>query len=750
VRLALAVLAAWCLFGGRAGAQAARCQPGEREVRSLDFTGNEAIPDHVLERGVETTQSSWVRRTLRIGGQRWCFDPRLIESDSARLSYHYQQRGFPGVQVTPRVDSIGSSAVRVEFQIREGAPIIMDSVRFGGLDSVPDAERLVRGLPVREGDRFDIFTIDATRDTLTRRLRDHGYPVAEVLRNYETRIDERRATLEYIAVPGPRARIGAIDITIEGAPGAKTEIDPGRVRSMLGIRQGELYRETSLEGVKRGLHATGAFRTVDISVDSTSLVDPSDSLVTIRVTLYEADLQATRASLGWSTLDCLRMQVSHTNYNFLGALRRLDLTGRLSKVGIDPPFDVARGLCTSELKDDPLSDTLNYYVSATLSQAALFRLRVLPSLTVYSERRSELRAFLRDTPIGLLASLQHGLEGGLPMTWTYQLEYGSTLAQPAFFCAVFNVCEEEAREQLESPTRSAVLGWSGVRSRTDDVFNPSHGTVLRLDIRHASPMIGSSNEIRFNRFTADAALYRRVFGTGALVMRLRGGTVVGAELSGVAAFVPLQERLYAGGPNTVRGFQQNELGPSIYLPDAYSVDTIPGTNDTLAYFRANPDSTDERFAPTGGDNLVVANAELRLRSPILPSVVQWAFFVDAGQVWNRGRAGTGVNFRDLRITPGMGVRVFTGFGPIRVDVGYNPHDSPAGPAYFNPVPRGDGDETLRLICVSPGNSLRVRLGDQDTPDVQIDEGDCPATYVPARRNTFLSRLTFQFSIGQPF
>jgi outer membrane protein insertion porin family/translocation and assembly module TamA len=233
-------------------------------------------------------------------------------------------------------------------------------------------------------------------------------------------------------------------------------------------------------------------------------------------------------------------------------------------------------------------------------------------------------------------------------------------------------------------------------------------------------------------------------------MRLRGGAVLGSQLSGGAAFVPLQERLYAGGPNTVRGFQQNELGPSIYLPDAFSVDTIPGTGDSLAYFRANPDSTGERVVPTGGDNLVVANVELRLPSPILPELVQWALFVDAGQVWNRGRAGTGVNFRDIRTTPGLGVRVFTGFGPIRVDIGYNPYDRPAGPAYFNPVPRGDSEATLRLICVSPGNTLRVLLGDEDRPDEQIDQGDCPASYIPARRTTFLSRLTFQFSIGQPF
>jgi hypothetical protein len=48
----------------------------------------------------------------------------------------------------------------------------------------------------------------------------------------------------------------------------------------------------------------------------------------------------------------------------------------------------------------------------------------------------------------------------------------------------------------------------------------------------------------------------------------------------------------------------------------------------------------------------------------------------------------------------------------------------------------------------------VKLGDINTvpptPPRQIDEGDCPATYAPARRTTFLSRLTWHFSIGQAF
>src|SRR4029079_14615865 len=139
--------------------------------------------------------------------------------------------------------------------------------------------------------------------------------------------------------------------------------------------------------------------------------------------------------------------------------------------------------------------------------------------------------------------------------------------------------------------------------------------------------------------------------------------------------------------------------------------------------------------PTGGDNLVVGNIELRLRSGFLPEQVQYAVFVDGGQGWNRGRSGTGINFRDIRVTPGVGARIFSPIGPVRMDVGYNPYAQPSGPAYYNPLLQSglntSGD--VGLICVSPQNTLRVFIsGVQGDVPRQVDKGDCPATYAPAR------------------
>ncbi|HEX4931624.1 MAG TPA: BamA/TamA family outer membrane protein [Gemmatimonadaceae bacterium] len=744
---ATALACAWLGLARGVGAQALACDDGSIEVHKLSFAGNRTFRSSVLANGVASTQSSFARRWFRLFGKRYCLDATTVTQDSLRLILFYRNAGFSEVKVAKELTMRSPKEAELRFVIDEGRPIVIDSVAYLGFDAVPQFDRLRRGIELKPGMRFDKSAVLATRDSLARRLRDRGYPLAEVLRSFDTDTARHTAVVEFAASTGPRARLGAIRVTVDVPPGEARRVDPGRVKRVLGIREGQLYRERALESVKRGLYLSEAFRHVDVQVDSASLEDAVDSLVTVDVQLAEGDLRASRVSMGWGNLDCLRTQGGYTDYNFLGRLRRLDLNGRLSKVGVGAPFDFASGFCRQEVKDDIFSDTLNYYAGVTLSQASLFGLRTIPTLTIYSERRSEFQAYLRDTRFGTIASMQRGIDGSRPQTFSYQLEYGSTFSSPAFFCAVFNVCEQDAQDRLLARNRLAVAGWSLTRNRADDFANPSRGSVTRLELRHASRAIGSSTDQQFNRAVFDASMYRPVFDGGVFVLRLRGGTVLGRRLGfdGSRTFVPPQERLYAGGPNTVRGFRQNELGPAIYVVDTFTV--VPGNADTT-YFRSESGRVGQRVVPSGGDNVVIANAELRLRSVFLPELIQYALFVDAGEVWNRSATSSARPPVQLKVTPGVGVRAFTPIGPVRMDIGYNPYQAPQGPAFFSAQARLPGGAVERaLYCTSPGNLLPVTPG--SALPVQAT-GGCGSTFQPARRTTFLSRLTFNFSIGQAF
>jgi outer membrane protein insertion porin family/translocation and assembly module TamA len=149
----------------------------------------------------------------------------------------------------------------------------------------------------------------------------------------------------------------------------------------------------------------------------------------------------------------------------------------------------------------------------------------------------------------------------------------------------------------------------------------------------------------------------------------------------------------------------------------------------------------------------VANIELRLRSPVLPELLQLTLFTDAGEVWNRGSVAALQGVK-LKVTPGVQITAFSPVGPIRAAIGYNPYQRPAGPLYYEATNQGG-----QLICVSPGNKLPVHETTTTvngvttttyTQDPTSATLTCPATFQPVKNNKFLSRLTFSFAIGQAF
>src|SRR5204862_8107890 len=136
----------------------------------------------------------------------------------------------------------------------------------------------------------------------------------------------------------------------------------------------------------------------------------------------------------------------------------------------------------------------------------------------------------------------------------------------------------------------------------------------------SSPAILSNKGLQFNKFVGDASRYINLGGGNVLAFRIRGGSVFGRRVDSTESFIPPQERLYAGGPTTVRGFSQNELGALIYIAKSYEIviPTLPAT-DTVFQIPAN-DRSFRRVVPVGGNALLVSNLELRLPIPFLSDI----------------------------------------------------------------------------------------------------------------------------------
>ncbi len=538
-------------------------------------------------------------------------------------------------------------------------------------------------------------------------------------------------------------------VVVTPREGAKRGLNDGPVLRVAGIADGDVYSEERLERAKRSLYQTEAYDQVAVRTDSTATNGDSARLG-VTLDLVEGYMRVARVAAGYGTLDCFRATGDLTQYNFLGGAARLDVRARVSKIGIGEPFTGAAALCP-QAKSDPYSRDLNYYVGASASRSAVFR-DFAPSVTVYSERRSEYKSFLRTTPIGSSVALARTRDRRSEALG-YSVEFGKTEAQPALLCAVFNACEEADRNSFRRAQRLAVASIAFAREAGDNLVDPRRGSSLRAEFRTAGAYTGSDPSLRFNKMLLDGAVYRPLNDDIVLAARIRLGAVVGPGFSfgNDALYVPPHERLFAGGPTTVRGFSQNELGPAVYIAAAYDTVRADGTAggspanpaDTV-FFRVPLNAPGERTVPTGGNALIVANFEARFRSPVLPDVIQWTAFADAGQVWNRGAPGTTLGFSALRWTPGAGVRVRTLFGFVRLDLAYNPYERPAGAAYYDtPIAVGGA-----LLCVSPGNTLRVSTDAAGSATQAA--GQCPGTFVPSRSAGFVRRLTPSISIGQAF
>jgi len=194
-----------------AAAPLAAQQEQQRVVRGLSFEGNHAIDDYTLSTAIATTNSSAFAtspflRWLGLGEKR-SFNELEFRRDVVRLMLLYRQSGYMNAVVDTLVRREGRD-VYVKFRIYEGDPVRLAALDVLGLDSIIDGERLKRALPLRVGDPFNRALFQASADTVVSRLKNLGYPYADVLRSYDVDVAALRAVATLEALPGPRMRWG--------------------------------------------------------------------------------------------------------------------------------------------------------------------------------------------------------------------------------------------------------------------------------------------------------------------------------------------------------------------------------------------------------------------------------------------------------------------------------------------------------------------------------------------------------------
>jgi len=700
-------------------------QDQERVVRGLSFDGNRALDDYTLASAIATTSSSWwatywLVRWMGLGEKRY-FNEVEFRRDVVRLILLYRQSGYMRAVVDTSVRR-ASRDVYITFRIHEGEPVRVLRLDVRGVDGILDVAKLKHDLPLQVGDPFNRFLLQASADTIVARLRNGGYPYAEVLRNFDSEAGVLRAEVELDVQPGPSMRIG--EVMIRGL----RDVDTGTVRRVMSVRPGNRFKQDLLYQTQRDLYGMGVFNSVNVVlVDSVAPQGPvpSDSAVRVLVQVVEGPRHQVRLGAGYGSVECFRVQSGWAAHDFLGGARTLDVSGRVSKLGGVPKGSTGLNQLCNPFGGRWTLDTVNYSVGLTVRQPAFLSRSHVGSLGFLAERHSEFSVYTREA-IGGNADVTFNVRGRLPVTVGYSYSVGRTTASAGVYCFWFRVCDAASQDFLRKRRGFGAVTVTLVRDRVNNILDPSEGSLLTASLLHASRLVGSDSTYEFNRGELEISRYYPIGRRSVFAWRIRGGTILprNITLSGQPVpYVPPDQRFYGGGPNSVRGYGRNELGPRVYV--FIGADTIsPAAVDTAATRKAGGTDEDKVFRnvqtrPTGGNTAIILNAELRLPSPILASRMRLGFFVDAGQVWERGDEI--VSIRGMRVTPGAGVRFSTPLGPVRIDAAYNGYAAQRGPLLYQV---SDTSNTIKQIRLS---------------------------YPPVRASkSFWQKIVVQFAVGQAF
>ena len=192
---------------------------------------------------------------------------------------------------------------------------------------------------------------------------------------------------------------------------------------------------------------------------------------------------------------------------------------------------------------------------------------------------------------------------------------------------------QELKDELGENTVSSVL-LQLTRNTTDNSFNPTKGYILTGYVKVAGGLIGGDRD--FAKFFDSASHYSKI-GPFILELKARSGVVSSFGDSGK---VPIYERFFAGGTYSIRGYKERDVGPKDVSGDAI-----------------------------GGGSIFVANAEMTI--PIVTNI-KGALFIDAGNVWAApdSKPKSGTITRELKAGTGVGVRIKTPIGPVKLDFGF--------------------------------------------------------------------------------
>ncbi|HXZ44041.1 MAG TPA: outer membrane protein assembly factor BamA [archaeon] len=570
-------------------------------VESISLFGDRTFPPKELLNKMVTEPTGILRKGL--------FRQEQLDQDVLVLLGFYRSNGFLDATVGPAEVEFTADKERANIRIPivEGPRVRLGTVTVEGA-TVLTANEILAALPVKPGDFWDPGRAEEGQRLIRRLYARKGYLGTKV--TFDSTRRDGAVELTYGIVEGGQTRIGLIRIS------GLVLTHESVVLRELPFRSGDPFNpdalfqaESRLMGIRpiqqlpefRGqLPAPQLFERVEIG----PLQPPPTPFADVEVKVQEGKPWWVDVAVGYGTDVGPRATVQVGNDNLFGTGRRISIKEQVYAGGGQ---ENTPGDQTSLVYGEPWVFGTPWYGEATLFRQD--RTELGYKFRQYGGTVGIQRPILTDRIRGLYEGLQYRL------TEITNYDVDPSLAT--------------ANVQNGSQTVASIVSTT-VLDRRDNILNPSHGGLHVLTLQGGGFVLGS--EINFVKSELGTTWYLNWVPPTVLALSSRVGL---ATPLGNTSDLVIQDRFFAGGDTTIRGYPENKVGP-----------------------------LDSSGNPTGGDARILLNAEWRF------PIWRWlggAIFVDTGTVAQKVRD---LSLSTFKTGVGASLRLITPVGPIRLDFGY--------------------------------------------------------------------------------
>jgi outer membrane protein assembly complex protein YaeT len=521
------------------------------------------------------------------------------------LKRYYRERGYLQANIhspLPQLDPQKGTG-QVSIQIEEGPLFLIGELEFSG-NRVFDYDELWSVIPTSSGSSYDPNTLRDAVKALENLYRSKGYNDASVTFRVIQDSSAARANLTFFIIERRQSVIR--DIVIEGNQQTSRDF----VLRQLDFNAGDALDFARIDETRRRLYSSAVYSSVDFQTEDVAAEDTNAKTKDVRIRIRVREIRPYRIQYGlfFDTERGMGGILEAENRNFLG---------QASDLGLKLRYD-------SDLKEGRL-----YFYQPFVTR---IHIKTDASAFVQRERRTAFSA----NRIGFSLFQERNLPRSYRLDYGYRYDHVRWQGLPP----------DPTIFQASAPVARLIATLT--RDKRDSILDATRGEFSSHSLEFGPRWLGS--ETGFARYYGQYFRYvpldrffmkpqndrekkvspTRLVYAGALRLGLT------AALGGGDIISP--ERFFAGGGTTMRGFEQDRLGPLETLED--------GT-----------------VRPFGGEALLLFNNEIRF--PIL-GILHGVGFLDIGNVYPRI---SDFNF-SIRKSAGAGLRLKIKFIPLRFDYGF--------------------------------------------------------------------------------